>query len=66
MKPRVERYFIMPQGRGIAALKGLPRWGGERHSEYSGRAFAGAGAACQRPGAKRSRKAFRDLLRNES
>ncbi len=45
----------------IAALKGLPRWGKERHSEHSGRAFTGVGAACQRPGAQRSRKAFRVL-----
>jgi hypothetical protein len=45
----------------FAALKGLPRWGKERHSEHSASALTGVGAACQRPGAKRSRKAFRAL-----
>jgi len=45
----------------IAVLKSLPGWGRERHSEHSGRAFTGVDAACQCPGAKRSRKAFRAL-----
>ncbi len=49
----------------IAALKGLPRWGRERHSEHSGRVLTGVGAACQRPEAKRSRKAFRALCGTE-
>jgi len=49
-------------GTRIAALwRGCPGWGRERHSEHSGRAFTGVDAACQRPGAKRSRKAFRAL-----
>jgi hypothetical protein len=48
-------------GTRIAALKSLPRWGRERHSEYSGRASTGVDAACQYPGAKRSREAFRAL-----
>ena len=37
-------------------MKGLPRWGIERHSEHSGGPFTGVGTACQRPGAKRSRR----------
>ena len=41
--------------------KGRPGWGRERLSEHSGRAFTGVGAVCQRPGAKRSRQAFRVL-----
>lgn len=48
-------------GTRIAALKSLPGWGRERHSEHNGRAFTGVDAACQCPGAKRSRKAFRAL-----
>src|SRR5208283_1980097 len=59
MRYRIElRNFVRKL---LAALKGLPRWGRERHSEHSGRAFTGVGAACQRPGAQRSRKAFRVL-----
>ena len=52
---------LVLHGTRIAALKGLPGWGRERHSEHNGRAFTGVDAACQCPAAKRSRKAFRAL-----
>jgi hypothetical protein len=62
------RTFVKPHecqllfaGLGSPLGKRLPRWGRERHSEHSVRAFTGVGAACQRPGAQRSRKAFRVL-----
>ena len=65
----IERRFVKPhallksssQDADRRVVEGLPRLGRERHSEDSGRVFTGVGAACQRLGAKRSRKAFRTL-----
>ena len=70
----IERRFVKPHGLGKSSWqdadrrvlwRGCPDWGRERHSEHSGRVLTGVGTACQRPEAKRSRKAFRALCGTE-